>query len=309
MSTQSTTVPMSEKAIDGLIDLMGNTQLKYQRLHFSDYVRELAPRPSTVSMKIALPSFFKTLIQVQGSTQPVPVSVSGKKYSLWHCILCILLPKFMEQTWYARKEIVDKFIDELNHDVSQHFRKDELLKMTRLNPGMVRFHDLLPADDLLYYLSSRFRINIVIVDSVTMRFIHRDMTFDPATPTIILYQDDSPTFHVIQINDRNLFSVLDPEDAATFKDLYALAPEVNRILAEYLKKDTDIETYAKVNKLSPSEQFKMEVKPTLSGLKLDELRALAHKFGLPTEKQGKTKMIRMTKKEIISSIMTHHDTD
>lgn len=299
---------MSDLPIDGLIDLMGNTQLKYQRLHFADYVRELAPRPATISAKVALPSFFKTLIQAQGSSQPVPVSVSGKKFSLWHCILCVLLPKFMDQTWYARKEIVDKFIDELNHDVAQHFRKDDLLKMTKLNPGMVRFHDLLPKDDLLYYLSSRFGINLVMVDSVTMRFIYRGMTFDPEVPTIILYQDDSPTFHVIQINDRNLFSALDKEDAATLKDLYELAPEVNSMLSDNLKKDTEVETYAKVNKLSPNEQFEMDVKPTLTKLKLGELQALAQQFGISTEKQGKTKMIRMTKKELIDNIIAHHET-
>lgn len=308
LSYQLMSIPTkSNLPIDGLIDLMGNTQLKYQRLHFADYIKELAPRPATISMKVSLPSFFKTLIHAQGAAQPVPLAVSGKKFSLWHCILCVLLPKFMDQTWYARKEIVDRFIDELNHDVERHYRHDELLQMTGLDPGMVRFFDLLPRDDLLYYLVSRFDINLIIVDSVMVKFMYRGTTFDPETPTIILYQDDSPTFHVIQINDRVLFSSLNAEDAIALKDLYELAPKVNSMLSDNLKKGTTLETYAKVNRLSPEKQFEMEVKPTLSKLKIGELQALAEKFGLSIQKKGKTKMVRMTKKELIDSIIAHNE--
>jgi len=64
--------------------------------------------------------------------------------------------------------------------------------------------------------------------------------------------------------------------------------------------------YSKVNKLTPDQQFEMETTPKLQGMRLAELQALAQKYVLSTEKQGKTKMISMTKKELVVAILDYH---
>jgi hypothetical protein len=331
--------------INGMLQLLGDTQLKYRRLHLSDYARELAPRPATVSLKVQLPLFFTTLFQDLSSDHPIqqsrsqssgsrvsPVtitvpaltvmSVSGKKYSLWHSLLYVLLPDFINKSWYERKNIVDKFIDELNHKVTTHFRNDTLVKM---DAGLVKFHDLLPSNELLYYLASLFDINIIVVDTVSINFIFKGVDFQSELPTILLHQDDTPIFHVITINDKSIFSSNDPDDAINLYKLYESAPKINPILSQNIKLTATIsakdkkdelfcdniqkqhlDTYAKINKLTDAKKFELEVTPSLQKLKLGELQALAVQFGLSATKQGKTKQVNLTKKEILALIIAHN---
>lgn len=298
---------MTTIAADKIIKLLGETQLKYRRLHFEDYTRELAPRPATLSTRITLPSFFRTLFD-EGANLAVQ-SVSGKKYSLWHCFLYAVYPKYIELSWYERKALVDGLIDELNHDVRRYFQKDPIILSTNMDPDDVRFHDQLPSDELVYYLSSKFQINIVICDTTRIYFYFPEQKFNRELPTIMFYRDDHPTFHVITVNDQVI-----AQDDYLMRGFYQTVPEVNRVLAEHTpmrKKDDDGKfvlnhQYAEVNNLTPAQTFELEVRPKLNGMRIDELQALAERYGLPIEKQGKTKMVKKLKKELVTDILAHH---
>lgn len=299
-------------SLQSLVQLLNDTQIKYRRLHLSDYTNELAPRPASVSVKLQLPSLFKSLFNEQCNISTH--SVSGKKFSLWHCLLYVMYPNFIDKTWYDRKKIVDKFIDELNREVDGYFQKDQTIKNTTLSSVDAKFHELLASETLLYFLASLFNINIIVVDTIMIHFIYRDIEFKRDDPTVILYQDDSPTYHVIAVDDHIIFSSRDPQDDHNLAKLYELVPKVNPILQKHtnLQSTTDagkqrkIEVYSTVNKLTPQEKFELEVKPGLQKLKLVELQALVKKCGLSHQKQGKTKQVNMTKKELIATVINHH---
>lgn len=337
--------PASVMTVDKIVKLLGDTQLKYRRLHFEDYTRELAPRPATVSNKIQLPSFFKSLFD-DGVNLAV-LSVSGKKFSLWHSFLYVTYPGYIDLSWYDRKSLVDSFIDELNRDVTRYFAKDEIITDTNMDVVNVRFHDHMPSDELLYYLSSKFKINLIVCDTTMLNFYFPGYSYNSSDPTILLYRDDSPTFHVITVDDRPITSGYDRHDQSVTSMLHDTAPEVNRVLKEHISKpkhvqakvkakpddsvpkvtikrkkpDTiskiqqplppakdyshKVEIYAKVNNLTATDAIKMDLAPKLNTMKVIELRALAEKYGIDTEKQGKTKKVKKLKKELVVDIIDH----
>lgn len=290
-------------SVEELIHMLGDTQLKYRRLHFADYAKELAPRPVTISSRIQLPSFFRSLFN-DGCTLSV-LSLSGKKYSFWHCLLYVLYPEYINKTWYERKAIVDKLINELNHDVDKYFDKDDLIKETNMVASDVRFHDIIPSDELFYYIASKFNINLIVCDTTKLHFYFRGLEIDQNQPTLVLYRDDTPIFHVVSVDDVVLMSAGNDHNKTVLEGLHGVVPNVNRVIKEHTTKHK-VDVYAKVNKLTPSQQFEMEVTPQLKGLRVGELQIVAQKFGLTIEKKGKTKMIKMTKKELIESILQHN---
>jgi hypothetical protein len=331
----------ADMSVDTVIKLLSDTQLKYRRLHFDDYARELAPRPATVSNRIQLPSFLRSLFD-EGANINVE-SVSGKKYSFWHSFLYCTYPPYIAQSWYRRKELVDQFTDELNHDVQSYFQKDPIIRETNMDPIDVRFHSMLPSDQLVYYLSSKFRMNIVICDTTRIYYYFPGISFCKEDPTIILLRDDSPTFHVVQIDDRKITVGHDRHDSLVMDNLYQNVPEVNRVLKEHIPKpkcmatgtdipkakfipkirtqtistpktvsetetrsyEQKIDMYTKVNKETPEGTFRMESKPKLNAMRLTELQELAKKYDVSTEKQGKSKMVKKLKKELVDDIMEH----
>lgn len=288
--------------VDKLVKLVGDTQLKYRRLHFKDYVRELAPRPVTLTNRITLPSFFQSLFD-EGANLAVQ-SVSGKKYSYWHAVLHCMYPNYIDMTWYDRKNLVDHFIDELNHDVQSYFQRDSTISKTNLDSENVRFHSNLMSDELNYYLSSRFQVNIIICDTTRIYFYFPGISFQSELPTIMLFRDDSPTYHVITVDDRSVTTSNDDHDRVVMKGLYETVPEVNRVLKEHTP-EHNIELYSQVNQLTPEQSFKMETQPKLSAMRLAELQVLAQKYGLSIEKDGKTKKVKKLKKELIDDITAH----
>lgn len=285
--------------IDKIVELLGDTQLKYRRLHFEDYTRELAPRPATVSNRIQLPSFFKSLFN-DGANLTIQ-SVSGKKFSFWHALLHCIYPNYIDLTWYDRKRLVDQFIDELNHDVLSYFQRDEIIKETNMNGADIRFHDQVQSDQLLYYISSKFQLNIILCDSTRLYFYFPGVTYDKTMPTVMMYRDDSPTYHVVMVDDRLITT---EHDQLVMAMMYQTVPEVNRVLKEHTTKQK-MDAYAKVNKLTPVESFKLEAHPKLNALRLVELQVLAEKYGVSIEKEGKTKMIKKLKKELMQDITEH----
>jgi len=334
-----TTHAPTSVSVDTVIKLLGDTQLKYRRLHFDDYARELAPRPATVSNRIQLPSFLRSLFD--DATNINVETVSGKKYSFWHSFLYCTYPSYITQSWYRRKELVDQLIDELNHDVQSYFQKDPIIRETNMDSVDVRFHSMLPSDQLVYYLSSKFQMNIVICDTTRLYYYFPSMSFRKEDPTIILYRDDSPTFHVVQIDDRRITVGHDRHDSLVMEDLYHNVPEINRVLKEHVPKpkcvapasasglkkvvptqrtvstpqpvsvaaprtyEQRLDMYSKVNKVAPEDTFRMETKPKLNAMRIMELQGLAQKYGISVEKQGKTKMVKKLKKELIEDITEH----
>lgn len=302
-------------AVNDIIKLLGDTQLKYRRLHFNDYTKELAPRSVTISNRINLPSFYRSLFD--DSANLTVISVSGKKFSFWHSFLYCVYPNYINISWYGRKKLVDQFIEELNRDVQTYFKTDDIIRETTMDPVNVRFFDQEPSDELVYYLSSRFQINIVICDTTRLYFYFPGLTFQEELPTIMLYRDDSPTFHVISVSDLVITS--SPSDKSLMKCLYDTVPEINRVLKNHTQmrkqnpktKELEINSaYVHINKLTPEQTFTMEIKPKLNRLRIDELQALAQKYDIPIEKQGKTKKnVKKLKKELISDILQYHTTN
>ena len=288
--------------VNNIVKLLGDTQLKYRRLHFEDYTQQLAPRPVTSSNRIQLPSFFRSLFD-DGANLAVQ-SVSGKKFSFWHALLHCVYPMYIDLTWYDRKDLVDRFVDELNHDVQRYFERDEEITKTTMESQDVRFHDILPSDQLIYYITSKFQINIIICDTTRLYFYFPGVTHDTTIPTIMLFRDDSPTFHVITIDERLVTTSYDGHDSLVMVNIYKTVPEINRVLHEYTTKHK-IERYAEVNKLTPAESFKVEARPQLNTLRLAELQGLAQKYEISIEKEGKTKMVRKLKKDLIVDILDH----
>jgi hypothetical protein len=298
--------------VNNIVKLLGNTQLKYRRLHFEDYARELAPRPATISNRIQLPSFFRSLF-ADGVNLAVQ-SVSGKKFSFWHALLHSIYPNYIELSWYDRKNLVDLFIDELNHDVRSYFQRDPLIIDTNMDYEDVRFHAQLPSDQLIYYLTSKFQINITICDTTRLHFFYAGREFQKTLPMVILYRDDSPTFHTITVDDQ---LVTGAQRSSLLHGMHRIVPEVNRVLSEHTTKpvkraeqtqrehEKKIEVYSEVNKLTPEQSFRMEAIPQLNKMRLGELQELAKKYGLNMMKEGKTKMIKKLKKELIVDIMGH----
>jgi hypothetical protein len=285
--------------VDNIVKLLGDTQLKYRRLHFGDYTQELAPRPVTVCNRIGLPSFFQSLFD-DGMNLSVQ-SVSGKKFSFWHSLLHCIYPNYIELSWYDRKALVDRFIDELNHDVQSYFQRDELISKTNMQSEDVRFHDQLSSNELIYYLSSKFKINIILCDTTRIYFYFPGLSFQSEMPTIMLFRDDSPIYHVITVDDKTIAGA---HDGLIMANLYATVPEVNRVLSNHTSK-SDTSLYSKVNKLTPEQSFKTEAQPKLNTMKLAELQVLAQKYGLSIEKEGKSKMVKKLKKELVEDIVSH----
>lgn len=303
--------------VDKIVKLLGETQLKYRRLHFDDYTRELAPRPATISTRIQLPSFLKSL--VNEAVNMTVHSVSGQKFSIWHCLLYALYPDYITLSWYERKDLVDRFIDELNHDIESYFTKDPIIQRTTMDLSEVKLHCKIPSDPLMYYICSKFNINLVVCDTTRLWFYFKDTDFDRTLPTIMLYRDDRPTYHVILVDDQVI-----TVNKAYMVGLYETAPVCNRILKEYTKltppkqapkapkaskaskaSKAQKEFYADVNKLDSEQRIELDTKPKLNGMKLAELQLLAEKCKISIEKQGKTKMIKKLKKELVVDILEY----
>ena len=325
-------------SVNEILKILGGNQRKYKRLHFSDFTKELALKPATISNRMQLPSFFKTLFDDNYNVQVH--SVSGKKYSFWHSFLYVCFPDFINTTWFERKKIVDQLIDELDHDVECYFTLDKQIKETNMSPNEVKFQQLLPSDELIYYISSKFNINIILCDTTKLYFYYKNITFNREHPTMILYRDDSPMFHVISIDDKTLFSSKDTYFEETLKPLYSVIPEINRVLKNHIPwpnttslknksvtnvfiplkgplpvpkpwkpkiktREEKIETYTKVNKVSDKELHKRLNEPSLKKLKLAELQQLATMFKIDIKRQGKTKQVFLKKSELISKILYH----
>ena len=324
-------------SVNEILKVLGESQRKYQRLHFSDFTKELAPKPATISNRLQLPSFFKTLFDDKYNIQVH--SVSGKKYSFWHCMLYALYPNYIDKSWNERKVLVDKLIDELNHDVDQYFTLDSQIKETNMKSSEVRFQDLVPSDELIYYLSSKFNINIVLCDTTKFYFYFKRLSFNKDQPTVIFYRDDSPVFHVISIDDKILFSAKDSYFGQALEQLYAIIPEVNRVLKNHTRwpvtdtkerpefkpyykgkgplplpqpyktplksKEQKIQAFVKVNNVSDYDLHKMQNEPKLKKMKVAELQALAQKFDITIYRQGKTKQVNLKKQELIDKILYH----
>jgi hypothetical protein len=154
----------------------------------------------------------------------------------------------------------------------------------------------------------------VICDTTRVDFHFPGLQYDNRLPTIVLYRDDSPTFYAVVVSELAVTRA--PEDLTLMKGLYAAAPEINSILHKHTpmrKKDEDTgkltlnSVYVEVNKLTPTEVFTMEVKPKLNKMRTDELVALAEKCGVSVEKQGKTKMVKKIKKELIEDIIAAYE--
>ena len=290
-------------SLDEIMELMNEPQLKYRRLHLKDYVRELSPKPAVMSAKITLPSFFKSLFTCGtmsgmgtgnggGTAGNVNVlSVSGKKYSFWHCLLYTLYPGYIELSWYQRKKLVDQLLDELTEDADK-FSVPEIADDFK----DIYWTGLLPSDTLYYYMCERFHLNIIIVDNTQLHFYFPDAKYHSSWPTVLLYRDDRPTFHVITIDECALLTGIN--------QISSLAPALNSFLVEHTPKDSP--GYRIVNGLSTNDMFKLQSRGKLNGLKVAELRALAEKYGLSVMKQGKTKQVKKTKKELIENILEWH---
>lgn len=284
------------ETMNGILKLLNDPQLKYQRIHLTDYIKQLAPKPAAISNKIALPSFFKSLF----SDNLTVHSVSGKKYSFWHCLLYAMYPRYIELSWYQRKYLVDGLLDQLSADLPKFVKKTPELSELNIKWDSVRWTDHMPSEELKYYLVARFRINLIIVDTSAMEYHYAGTDYRREDPTIVLYRDDSPTYRVVAVDD-----VVVSQHSQGLAALVDLVPETNPFLAKHVSKKK-LDTYSKVHHLTEAEKFRLNIQPSLGKLKAVELRALAEKYEIPTKKQGKTKMVLKKKSELIEDIIAYH---
>lgn len=258
-------------SVDNIIKMLcSSNQLKYRRLHFADFARELAPRPATVSVRVTLPSFFRSLLD--DSANVLVQSVSGKKFSFWHSFLYCVYPGYITMSWYDRKELVDRFIDELDHDIWEHDSRSE-----------IGLRDLIASDQLIAYLCSKFQINIIVCDSIRIHFTGPSGGLDRDMPSIMLFCDDSPVYHVITVDDIKVFR---PDiDAHIISRLYQTAPAAPVAPAPV----------APVAPILSSTDIAM-----LNQMRIDELQVLASKFNVPT---FTVKTVKKLKKELVADII------
>ena len=292
---------MDQSHIDNLLLLLSDKQLQFQRLHFSDFTKELAPRPATNSQKVQLPDHLKSMFQAD--TTLSVMFVSGKKYSFWHALLYVLLPSIMDKSWHERKNMIDLFIEQLDRKSEGFLNTDSITKKTLMSKETLRFRDNLPSPLLKYYVSSLFGINLILVDNLTTTFTYSDIQIDVSKPTVVLYQDDTPMFYPVLINGETLLT----SDMIDVECLYQDAPTVNTVLCDHinqhtLKKYPDF--YASVHELSAKELHIKKNTPMLQAMKLGELQALAKKYGLSLMKSTESNRLKqLTKAELIYAIL------
>jgi hypothetical protein len=291
---------MSLKDYKELSALMGEAQINFRKLHFSDFIRELAPRPTSCAAKVQLPQHFESVFPSDCSLSIV--SVSGKKYSFWHALMSVLLPDFISTPWMLRKIQVDKLLEQLAYEAQSFFKSNAYIKKTTLSYEDLRLHDSMPSDILKYYIACLFDINLVIVDNIDVEFNYCEQTYDVNKPTVILYQDDVPIFYPVSINGESLITTALSD--ATY--LMGRLPKVNPILYRYVTlASAGMKLYAELHQLSHEEQYIMQHRADLDGLKLTELQELAKKYGIsamkPSEKTTKLKF--KTKDEITEEIL------
>jgi hypothetical protein len=192
-------MPLHIGVIRALVKLSGCRQLDYHRLYLSDYTPELGRRPAPLSIKLlSMPSFFLSLFNEQYNVDTH--TLSGKQDSFWHCLLYILYPRYTELSWHQRKSAVAGFISAVDGRSCGADMPSELEQRD---------------------ITRKLGINLILVDTTKITYICQ---YDMSEPTLILYRDDSPTFHVVEIDDRHLFTTDDAQDSRALKNLIDTMP-------------------------------------------------------------------------------------
>ncbi len=290
----------SLKDYKDLSALMGEAQINFRKLHFSDFIRELAPRPASNTLKMQLPQHFESLFPADSALSLT--SVSGKKYSFWHALMSVLLPDFVATPWMMRKLQVDKLLEQLAYAAPSFFKRNVHISKTTLSHEDLRYRDDLPSMSLQYYICCLFDINLIIVDTIGITFSYCEMQYNANKPTVILYHDDVPVFYPVSINGESL--ITDALSDASY--LINRAPETNIVLRDYTTLESaGKKLYAGVHGLSKEDMYIQTHRADLDKLKLKELQELGKKYGIcsmkPSEKTGKLKF--KTKEEITEEIL------
>ena len=259
--------------INNLTSLLGEAQVNYRRLHFTDFVKELAPRPTTTQHKVQLPAYFKDLFPDDVSLGVV--GVSGRKYAFWHAFLFAVYPKYEEIAWLQRKTMVDKFQEQLDQNLTLCLKSHPIMSRLNIKDGDIRFRDNKASDILLYYLCAVFDINIIIIDTVAPKFIYTGTRYNNKMPTIMLFRDDISVYYPISVDGQFLL----PGDHDDLQGLNEISPDTNKVLESHVTKK-DLELYAEVHGLDNVQQKKLQHGPQLNKLKLGELQALARQFSI-----------------------------
>lgn len=252
--------------------LMKDTQINYNRLNFSDFTKELAPRPVTMTQKVQLPEHFTCLFP--NDTQISALAVSGKKYSFWHALLTVLLPDFLNTGWVVRKTMVEEFIDELAQTSMKTFLNDSILSQTNHSHELIRYRGDLPEDLLYYYICTLFDVNIISIDNIQTSFHFAGVAFRHNIPTILLYQDDNPMFYPLAINGKAILH----GGSVDAMCLFSHAPKVNSVLQGHVCLQKYPELYKTVHALTDQQLHAETHRLTLGKFKLVELQALAEPY-------------------------------
>lgn len=190
-------MPLHIGVIRTLVKLLEDRQLDYHRLYLSDYTPELALRPMPLSLKlISLPSFFMSLFDDQYNIDTY--TLSGRVHSFWHCLLYVVYPRYRDLSWCQRKLAVAGFISAIGLECSRP-----------------------PSELEQRQIVGKLGINLITVDTTKITYLCQ---YDMCEPTVILYCDDSPTYHVVEIDDRNLFTCSDAQDRKALHNLIEMMP-------------------------------------------------------------------------------------
>ena len=277
--------------------LMGEAQISFRKLHFYDFIRELAPRNTSNNFKIQLPQYFESMFPTDCALSVT--SVSGKKYSFWHALMSVLLPNFILTSWMIRKIQVENLLEELAMLAPYFFKKNYYISNTTLSHEDIKYRDDIPSTTLQYYICCLFDINLIIVSNIDTQFSYCEPIFNVKKPTIVLYHNDCPIFYPISINDETLFAT----DIGDIFHLIKKAPKENMILRDF----TTIKSkfYAQANSLSKEDIYKQKHKSDLEALNQPELKELGKKYGIscmkPSAKTGK--LIFKSKAELTEEIL------
>ena len=277
--------------------LMGEAQISFRKLHFYDFMRELAPRHTSNNFKIQLPQYFESMFPADCTLSVI--SVSGKKYSFWHALMSVLLPDFMLTSWMIRKIQVDNLLEELARIAPVFFKKNYYISNTTLSHEDIKYRDDIPSMTLRYYICCLFDINLIIVSNIDTQFSYCEPIFNAKKPTIVLYHNDCPIFYPVSINDETLFAT----DIGDICHLIKKAPAENTILSKFTTIKSEF--YAQVHGLSKEEIYKQKHQSDLGNLNQQELKELGKKYGISCMKSSaKTgKLIFKSKAELTEEIL------
>ena len=275
--------------------------LEYQNLSASQFLQQLAPKPTNHSYRANVPQSLRDVFNIGFSLNTF--TPSGREDSFWHCLLHCLYPAYDEAPWAMKKKLVSKLKEEADYSAMSTYTKSDLVQR---NTTLSYENWNKTTDATLYTMSRLLRLHLFVCDkNITTRIKHYypNPRYDDSDvlPCVCLLNDQG-WYSCVIVNeeyvngvDSMMLHVLRKTMAANGES------DCNKVLRSFARErrnrtEADMDFYCALTNTDRMSLEMEKMTDKLSKLKLQDLKEFVEARGISTSQvEGRVTKAKLLK--------------